>query len=119
MKHFAVAALATAALCGCATTSATVQTDLATTKASLSQAVNAYGIARGIADVAVAADPTLAAPVAQMEAVIDPLIPVAQTMLAASDADALQVTQLARQIQSEIVAIETATAPKVKVVASN
>jgi hypothetical protein len=54
-----------------------------------------------------------------MEAIIDPLIPAAQTLLAASSVDALQVSQMAQQIQGQIVAIETATAPKIKVVASN
>jgi hypothetical protein len=119
MKHLAAGALVIAALSGCATASASVQADLATAKASLSQAVNAYGVAKGIADVAVAADPALAAPVAQMEAAIDPLIPAAQTLLATSSTDTQEVTQMAQQIQGQIVAIETTTAPKIKVVASN
>lgn len=119
MKHFAAGALVIAALSGCASTSSAVQSDLATAKASLGQAVTAYGVAKGIADVAIAADPALAGPVAQMEAIIDPLIPTAQTLLAASSVDALQVSQMAQQIQGQIVAIETTTAPKIKVVASN
>ena len=120
MKHLALAVLAAVSLGACTTTASTsVQSDLATAKADLSRAVDAYGIAKGMADVAVAADPALAAPVAQVEGVVDPLIPQAQAMLAAANVDALQVTQLLAQIQQQIVVIETTTAPQVKVVANS
>ncbi len=120
MKHLALAVLAAIGLGACATTAGTaVQSDLATAKADLSRAVDAYGIAKGIADVAVAANPSLAAPVAQVEGVIDPLIPQAQAMLAAADASASQITQLVQQIQQQIVVIETTTAQQVKVVANS
>ena len=123
LKHLAFAALGALAAVGlgaCATTAGTtVGSDLATAKADLGRAVDAYGIAKGIADVAVAANPTLAASVQRTESVIDPLIPQAQAMLAATDADALQVTQLVQEIQQQIVVIETATASQVKVVANS
>ncbi len=119
MKHLTLAVFAALGLSACATTASTgVQTDLASARADLSRAVDAYGIAKGIADVAVAADPTLAAPVEQTESVIDPLIPKAQAMLAEADVDALQITQLVQEIQQQIVVIETTTAPQVKVVAN-
>jgi hypothetical protein len=118
MKSLAIAVLATASLCACTTAGTSMQTDITTAKAELSRAVEAYGIARGIAGVAVAANPSLTAPVARMESVIDPLIPAAQTLIAASDVSTLQVAQLVEQIQAEIVAIETATAPQIKVVAN-
>ena len=124
MKHLALAVLAAVSLGACAasagtTAGTTAQADLASAKADLSRAVDAYGIAKGIADVAVAADPTLAVPVEQTESVIDPRIPKAQVMLAEADVDALQVTQLVQEIQQQIVVIETTTAPQVKVVANS
>ena len=122
MKHPVLAVLAAMGLGACATTAGTtIQGDLAGAKADLGRAVSAYGIAKGIADVAVAADPTLAAPVERTEGVIEPLIPKAQAMLAAADANAnaLQVTQLVQEIQQQIVVMETATAQQVKVVANS
>ena len=120
MKHLALAVLAAISLGACATTTGTsVQTDLASAKADLGRAVDAYRIAKGIADVAVAADPTLAAPVQQTESVIDPLIPKAQAMLAEANVDALQVAQLVQEIQQQIVVIETTTASQIKVVANS
>ena len=118
MKRFAIAVLATASLSGCAISSATLQADATSAKADLSQALNAWGVAKGIADVAVLADPALALPVGAMEAVIDPLVPIAQSMLTATAPDMQQLTQLMQQIQTEIAAIETATAPQIKVVSN-
>ena len=118
MKRFAIAVLMAATLSGCATSSASLQADATTAKADLSQALNAWGVAKGIADVAVLADPALAVPVAAMEAVIDPLVPVAQTMLTATAPDMQQLSQIMQQIQTEIAAIEAATAPQIKVVSN-
>ena len=117
MKRFAIAVLAAASLSGCAS-SATLQSDVTSVKADLGQALNAWGVAKGIADVAVLADPALALPVGAMEAIIDPLVPIAQTMLTATDPDMQQLTQIMQQIQTEIAAIETATAPQIKVVSN-
>ena len=114
MKHPALAVLAVAGLAACATTA---QSDLVDAKGDLSRAVNAYGIAKGIADIAVAANPTLAPAVQQTESVVDPLIPEAQAMLIAADAEVPQMSQLVQEIQQQIVVIETETAQQVKVVA--
>ena len=118
MKQLALVVLATVGLGACAASAGTtVQSDLASAKADLGRAVDAYGIAKGIADVAVAANPSLAAPVAQTESVIDPLIAKAQAVLATADAS--QIAQLVQEIQQQIVVIETATAPQIKVVANS
>ena len=118
MKRFAIAILTAACLSGCAGSGASLQSDATAAKADLSQALNAWGVAKGIAGVAVLADPALALPVGAMEAVIDPLVPIAQTMLTATDVDMQQLTQLVQQIQTEIAAMETATAPQIKVVSN-
>ena len=121
MKHVLFAVLAvglTVGLGGCAISAIQIQTDLANAKVALNEAIEAYGIAKGIADVAVTADPALLIPVAAIEAVIDPLIPVAQTLLADASADASQVKQVTQQITSQVIAVETTTAQKITVVAN-
>ena len=118
MKRLFPAALAAVCLSGCTVPDAGARGDVAQVKTALGQAVQAYGIAKGIAGVAVASDPTLAVPVARIEAVIDPLIPLANTVLAEADANIGQVTQLLREIQTEVIAMETATAGQVKVVSN-
>ena len=115
MKRTAIAVFAAALLSGCAASQATLQSELAAAKAELSQAVQAYGIAKGIAEVAVAADPALAIPVAAIEAIIDPLIPAAEALLADASADTTQINQLVGQIQTQIIAVETTTAGQIKV----
>ena len=118
MKRIAFAILTAACLSGCATSSAALQADVTTAKNDLAQALNAWGVAKGIAGVAVMADPSLAAPVGVMIAVIDPLVPIAQAMLTTTAPDMQKLTQIMQQIQTEIAAIETATAPQIKVVAN-
>ena len=119
MKHapFAVLAAAlTLGLGGCAISAIQVQTDLANARVALDEAIKAYGIAKGIADVAVTADPALLLPVTAIEAVIDPLIPMAQTLLADASADAAQLKQVTQQITSQVIAVETSTAQVIKVI---
>ncbi len=118
MKRLIPVVLAAALLSGCAVSEVTMQTDLAKAKAALSQAIQAYGIAKGIADVAIAADPALAIPVAAIEAVIDPLIPLAETLLADANAKTTQITQLLQEIQTQVIAVETTTAGQIKVISN-
>ena len=118
MKRLLLVALAAVSLSGCALSQPTLQGDLVQAKADLQRAVQAYGIAKGIADVAVAADPMLALPVAAIEAVIDPMIPIAEAMLADATANATQVTALVQKLDTQILAVETTTANKIKVVSN-
>ena len=118
LKRPVLAVLAVAMLSGCAISQVTLQSDLAKAKAALSQALQAYGIAKGIAEVAVAADPALAIPVAALETIIDPLIPLAESLLADATANATQVTQMVQQIQTQVIAVETTTAGQIKVISN-
>ncbi len=118
MKRIALVVLAAASLSGCAISDATLQSDLAVAKADLSRAVEAYGIAKGIAEVAVTVDPALAIPVAALEAVIDPLIPLAETLLADASADVSKVNAMVQQIDTQVIAVETTTASQIKVVSN-
>ena len=118
MKRLLLVALAAVSLSGCAISQATLQNDLAQAKADLQAAIQAYGIAKGIADVAIAADPALALPVTAIEAIIDPLVPVAESMLADASADVTDVNSLVQKLDTQILAVETTTAGKIKVISN-
>jgi len=110
-------------LAGCqtsqtASTAATVTSALTTAQAAVNQAVTFYGVAKGIAQVAEAADPTLAAPISTAIAVLDPLVVTAQAALQVATTDAPTLEALAAQIQSQAQALETTAAPAIKVVSS-
>ncbi len=115
--------LAIVALAGCtaaqtATIQTSVSTALATAQKDASTAVAFYQTAKGIAQVAELADPTLAGPINAAISVLDPLMATAQAALSTATTDAPTLEALATQIQTQAVTLAQTAAPAIKVVAS-
>jgi hypothetical protein len=118
---------AAAALVGCSAQSATttasvttaVTTAAATVSADLASAVNFYGIAKGIALVALNfVAPGSAAIINGIISAVDALIPVAQQTIAAGVTDVTAAANLVTSINKQAIALTNAAAPAVKVVSN-
>lgn len=119
MNRVLLSVFALAGLSACsASTDLAISADAAKLKSEVSSAVNAYGIAKGIAGVATLADPALIPIVTAAEAALDPMVQTATVAQAASAADVAQLTALVQQIEAQVVALETQTAAAIKVVPS-
>ena len=101
-----------------ASVNAAVTNSLAAAQAFLAQAVQFYGIAKGIALVAEVAAPQLAPVITAAIAVLDPLVAEATPLITAAAADATNVQNLATQIHVQAAALQVATANVIKVVPS-
>lgn len=84
----------------------------------LTDAVNFYGVAKGIAQVAAVADPTLAGPIGLAIAALDPLVAQASSVISKTTADVVAINNLAAQIQAQAAQLATAAAPAIKAVSS-
>ncbi len=112
----AVAALVLSlAACAGQVQTATVAT-VSQAQTRLQAALTLYGVAKGLAQVAVVADPGLATAVAMVTAAVDPAV--ARAQLAVNDAtiDAAAIDALAASIKAQADALTLAAAPAVKVV---
>jgi len=121
MRNILLISAAALGLVACSTGSATTTsatTTLTTAETAVQSAINFYGIAKGIAEVAEVADPTLAAPIQVAISVLDPLVASAQSALTSATADAPTLISLASQIQSQAAQVETLAAPAIKAVPS-
>lgn len=121
MKITTMLAVLAVASCTAAQTTAidsAVTTALAAAQADASKAISFYQTAKGIAEVAALADPTLAGTINAGIAVLDPLMATAQTALNSATTDAPTLEALATQIQSQAVALEQTAAPAIKVVSN-
>jgi len=114
-----VAAVALMGLAACSTSQLANTTQTVTAaKTALQAAINGYGIVKGIAGVAAAADPTLAGPIAAAEVILDPLVVKAQTALNDASTDAATLVSLASTITAQAQALQATAAPAIKVVPS-
>lgn len=112
--------LCTAAmLAGCAGTSVTpttVTTSLTVAQQDAQKAINLYGIAKGIAQVAELAVPALVPVIGPIIAVTDPLVGQAQTALNDASADATALEALVSQISAQANTLTVQSASVIKVV---
>lgn len=112
----------TGCLCACGSLPTPGAVQAATTatiskaQTDLQAAINVYGVAKGIGQVASLAVPGLVPIVAAATAVADPLVAQAQTALNAATVDANAIEQLAAAINAQASALTLAAAPAVKVV---
>lgn len=97
---------------------ATQAAAIAQAQTVLTDAVQFYGVAKGIAEVAAVADPTLAGPIGLAIAALDPLVSQASTIVANATADVAAINNLAAQIQAQAAQLATAAAPAIKAVSS-
>lgn len=97
---------------------ATVDASIATAQVDAQNALVLYGIAKGIAQVAVVGNPTLAPAIAAFIAKADPLVAKAQMALADASTDAVALEALVAQIQAQANAMTVTAAPSVDVVAA-
>lgn len=120
MKKSAVMVVAAGllvALSGCSasvTTAATATVSKA--QSDLQTALDLYGVAKGIGEVAELANPALAVPVGAAIAALDPLAASAQATLTDATVDATAIEALASQISAQANALTLAAAPVVTVV---
>lgn len=119
-KYFSLIALSGLLLVGAcsATTTAAVTATVSKAQQDLQTAINLYGIAKGIAQVAAVAEPALAPILTGGIAAIDPLVSQAQTALNAATVDATAIEQLAATITAQANTLTAQAAPAVKVVPS-
>jgi hypothetical protein len=123
-----IAAAALLALAGCASgalnaastsvasSAATLNTSLAAAQSKLATMTSLYQIAKGIGQVAAAADPAIAPLVASATAVGDPLLAQAQAAVSDAAADTATVNALSAQLQQQATALTVTGAPVIKVV---
>lgn len=103
-------------LSGCASSSNSPSSaDIPAAQAKLQAAITLYGISKGIAEVAVVADPALAPILASVIGTLDPLVARARPALAAP-ADAGAIEALAATISEQANALTLVAAPVIKVV---
>ena len=111
-------------LTGCAqlsaATSATTAVSVSVSAAQdrLQAAIDLYGIAKGIAEVAAVADPSLAPALVTLTATVDPQVARAQAILTAGTVDVAAIQALAATISAQANALELQAAPVIKVVPS-
>lgn len=98
------------------TTITAVSSDVAAATSIAQGAVNAYPIAKGIAQVAEIADPSLAPAINAAVAFLDPKVAQANALLAAGSTDAATLTALANTITQQVQTLTTTAAPAIKVV---
>ncbi len=119
MRNLALAGACLFGLSACADTAitpTTVTTSLTTAQQDLQKALNLYGIAKGIAQIAEMADPALEPVLAPAIAVTDPLVAKAQVALNDASADATALEALVAQISSQANALTVQSAAVIKVV---
>ncbi len=106
-------------LAGCsATTEQAVTATVSQAQADVQQAINLYGVAKGIGQVAegaftVAGQPAVSAGIAAAIAALDPLVSQAQTALNDAATDAAALEALADQIKAQANALTLAAAPAI------
>lgn len=106
-------------LVGCAaSTTAAVTATVSTAQAKLQSAINLWGIAKGIAQVAAIADPALAPILGVGIAAVDPLVSQAQTALNMATVDATAIEALAATITAQANTLTVQAAPVITVVPS-
>jgi hypothetical protein len=123
-KTLAILGITTlAALTGCAGTlpsvanaTAAASATVSTAQTDLQDAINAYGIAKGIAQVAELVQPELSPVVAAAAAVADPLVAQAQTILNAGTSDANAIEALVTTIKAQAQTLTLSGAPSVTVI---
>lgn len=97
-------------------TTAAVTATVSKAQTDLQSAINLYGIAKGIAQVASVADPALAPILGGGIAALDPLVAQAQTALNAATVDATAIEALATAITAQANMLQAQAAPVVTVV---
>lgn len=119
MKRLIPIACVIALLAGCAgtsVTSTTVATSLTTAQQDTQNAINLYGVAKGIAQIAELADPALDPAISKGIAIADPIVAKAQLALNDASADATALEALVTQITQQADALTVQSAGVVKVV---
>ncbi|HEY0182644.1 MAG TPA: hypothetical protein VGC09_07525 [Rhodopila sp.] len=119
MRNLALAGACLFGLSACdgtAITPTTVTTSLTTAQQDLQKALNLYGIAKGIAQIAEMADPALVPVLAPAIAAMDPLVARAQVALNDASADATALEALVAQISQQANALTVQSAAVIKVV---
>ncbi len=119
MRNLALAGACLFGLSACAGTAitpTTVTTSLTTAQQDLQKALNLYGIAKGIAQIAEMADPALAPVLAPAIAATDPLVARAQVALNDASADATALEALVAQISQQANTLTVQSAAVIKVV---
>lgn len=120
-------ALAGIALVGCTPaqqtapvtgTLATINADAAKAQSAVNTAVTLYGIAKGIAQVAALADPSLAPTLNGFIAATDPIIAKAPAVASAAMSDINAATALAATVTAQANALTVVAAPAIKAVPS-
>lgn len=104
-------------LAGCAsTTNNAVTATVSGAQFKLQMAINLWGIAKGIAEVASIADPALAPVLGVGIAAVDPLVARAQAALTVAEVDAVAIENLAAEITARANSLTVKAAPVVVVV---
>lgn len=104
-------------LAGCAaTTTAAATATVSSAQTKLQAAINLWGIAKGIAQVAGIADPALAPILGAGIAAVDPLVTQAQVALSAATIDATAIETLAATITARANTLTVQAAPVITVV---
>jgi uncharacterized protein YceK len=122
MKRILFAAAITLGLPGCGSlptvTAATTAAAATVSKAQtdLQDAINAYGVAKGIAQVATLVQPEIGPAVSAATAIGDPVVAQAQTILNAGTSDANAIEALVTTIESQAQTLTLAGAPSVTVI---
>ena len=113
-------ALSIAACAGSITaaTSSAVTATVSQAQGHLQEAIQLYGVSKGIAEVAAVADPGLAPGLAAVTASLDPLVAQAQAALTAATVDAAAIDALAANITAQANELTLAAAPVIKAVPS-
>jgi hypothetical protein len=118
----APSAIMLVALAGSAALPTTANITTATTatiskaQQDLQAALNLYGIAKGIGEVAAMADPAIGPIVAGITAVADPVVAQAQTALNDASTDAAAIEALSAQITAQANAMTVQAAPSITVI---
>ncbi len=99
-----------------ASTTATVNNALTVAQQDAQAAINMYGIAKGLAEVAIVSDPSLAPVLTTAIAAADPIVAKLQTALTAADATVPAIEALVSQITAQANTLTLQAAPVVKAV---
>ncbi len=118
-RLIALALIAVLAGCAAAQTGTTTATTLSAAQSVLAEAMYFYGIAKGIAQVAVQADPALGSTITPTLTALDALFATAQAALADAQTTAPTIEALATQLKSQSTSLVATAAPAVKVVSNH
>jgi hypothetical protein len=118
MRYSALAVMLTLAACDPATlakNTSTFNSGVSTATADLQSAVDFYGFAKGAADLVVLVKPQYAAPVAAVEAKLDPLVAQAQTYITNGTTDIAAAEALVTEINTDAKTLQMTVATQVTV----